>query len=101
MSAFRSSSKRRATRFAVFAFVASMVAGGASAQLSDEVFFEEVPPVLTASRLAQSQADVPGAVTVFDRKTLARLGARDLADVLRFVPGYMVSGYNGAHPRGL
>ncbi len=69
-----------------------------SSELSEGVFFDEMPVVLTVSRLAQPLSDVPGAVTVLDRETIRRSGARTLADVLRLVPGYVVSGYNGANP---
>ncbi len=65
---------------------------------SEEDFFASVPEVLTVTRLSQSLADTPGSVTVIDRETIARSGARDLADVLRLVPGYLVSGWNGANP---
>ncbi len=68
--------------------------------LTEDDFFEAVPVVLTVSRLAQSLHDTPGAVTVLDREAIRRSGARDLADVLRLVPGYVVSGYNGAHQIG-
>ena len=66
--------------------------------LSEDGFFEEVPVVLTATRLQQSLHDVPGAMTVLDRDTIRRSGARDVADLLRLVPGYMVGGFNGANP---
>ena len=70
------------------------------ATVDEADFFSEVPVALTVSRLAQPLADTPAAVTILDRETIARLGLRDLADVLRLVPGYMVSGYNGANPVG-
>ncbi|KJS68094.1 MAG: hypothetical protein JM57_11580 [Comamonadaceae bacterium BICA1-1] len=61
-------------------------------------FFDYTPPqVLSVTRLAQSLADTPGAVTVLDRQTLRRSGARTLTEALRLVPGYMVAGYNGAN----
>jgi iron complex outermembrane recepter protein len=66
--------------------------------LTEADYFEELPVVLTVSRLAQSIGDTPGAVTVIDRDTIRRSGARDLSELLRLVPGYMVSGFNGANP---
>lgn len=57
-----------------------------------------MPIVLTASRLKQPLNEAPGAMTVIDRKTILMTGARTLADVLRLVPGYMASGWNGANP---
>jgi len=60
--------------------------------------FANVPIVLTASRLKQPLNEAPGAMTVIDRKTILMSGGRTLADVLRLVPGYMASGWNGANP---
>lgn len=68
--------------------------------LSEEDFFAPVPVVLTVSRLAQSLHDTPGAVTVLDRDTIRSSGARDMTDLLRLVPGYVVSGFNGANLLG-
>lgn len=70
----------------------------AETALTEDDFFDPVPVVLTATRLAQPLSDTPGAVTVIDRDTIRRSGARTLAGVLRLVPGYIVSGYNGANP---
>lgn len=74
------------------------VAMSRSAELSEQDYFAELPIVLTVSRLAQPLNETPGAVTVIERETILRSGARELTDVLRLVPGYLVSGYNGANP---
>ena len=74
-------------------------AGVARAEPEDEAgYFEAIPTVLTVSRLEQPLPDVPGAVTVLDRATIRRSGARDVAELLRLVPGYLVSGATGATP---
>lgn len=78
-------------------FMTHAVAGTAT-ELSENDYFSELPTVLTVSRLAQPLNETPGAVTVIERETIRRSGARELADVLRLVPGYLVSGYNGANP---
>lgn len=67
-------------------------------ELTEQDYFSELPVALTVSRLAQPLSETPGAVTIIDRKTLRRSGARELADVLRLVPGYLVGGWNGANP---
>jgi iron complex outermembrane receptor protein len=74
--------------------------GGAAhaADLSEQNYFSELPEVLTVTRLAQPLSETPGAVTILDRETIRRSGARELADVLRLVPGYLVAGWNGANP---
>lgn len=73
----------------------------AAVPLSEQDFFSELPVVLTVSRLAQPQSETPGAVTVIDRETIRRSGAREVVDVLRLVPGYLVSGWNGANPNAV
>jgi iron complex outermembrane receptor protein len=60
--------------------------------LSEQDYLEpQLPVVLTVSRLPQRLDEVPGAVTVIDRETIRASGARDVADLLRLVPGFFVS----------
>ena len=49
-----------------------------------------VPVVLTATRLQQHQADVPASVTILDEDFIKQVGAQNLAELLRYVPGMMV-----------
>lgn len=67
----------------------------AIAQITDAVsekdFFEDMPVVLSVSRLPQRLDETPGAVTVLDRDFIRRTGARDVADLLRLVPGFQTS----------
>lgn len=94
--------KRAAIGNLSFALALWSAADGAMAQsavaLSERDYFDELPVVLSVSRLAQPLNETPGAVTVIDRETLSRIGARDIYDVLRLVPGFLVSGWNGASP---
>lgn len=62
----------------------------AGAQGSDP-FFDEIPLVLTASRLAQSPMDAPAPVTVIDRDMIAASGFTKIHDLLRLVPGFLVA----------
>jgi len=81
------------------AWLLAMTCAGAAASESTELdYFAELPTVLTVTRLAQPLDETPGAVTLIDRATLRRSGARELADVLRLAPGYLAGGYNGANP---
>ncbi|WP_323001849.1 TonB-dependent receptor plug domain-containing protein [Denitromonas sp.] len=57
---------------------------------SENAYFEQLPVVLTASRLPQSLQDAPGAITVIERPLIERSGYRDLARLLRLVPGMHV-----------
>ncbi len=71
------------------------MAGGAVAQTSDGIsekdYLAEVPVVLSVSRLPQRLDETPGSVTIIDRQMIRMSGARDVADLLRFVPGFRVS----------
>jgi len=51
--------------------------------------------VLTATRLKQSAAAVPGSMTVIDSELIKASGARDIAELLRLVPGMMVGYTSG------
>lgn len=56
----------------------------------------ELPSVLSATRLKQSPAEVPGSMTVIDRDLIRASGARDIPEILRLVPGMKV-GYLFGH----
>jgi iron complex outermembrane receptor protein len=58
---------------------------------SEDMYLEEVPVVLTASRLSQPVDEAPVAVTVIDRDMIRKSGAWDLSEVFRLVPGMFVS----------
>lgn len=62
-----------------------------SASLSEQDFLAEMPIVLSVSRLPQRLDDTPGAVTIIDRDFIRLSGARDVADLLRLVPGFQTS----------
>jgi len=50
----------------------------------------ELPTVLSATRLKQAPAEVPGSMTVLDRQLIRATGARDIPEILRLVPGMMI-----------
>ena len=76
---------------AIFSASATGRAPGSDAPLSEDDYFSDLPVVLSASRLPQSLRDAPGSMTILDRETIKRTGARDLADLLRWVPGFQVA----------
>jgi iron complex outermembrane receptor protein len=49
-----------------------------------------LPEVLTATRLHQAPAAVPGSISVIDRQLIQASGARELTELLRLVPGMLV-----------
>lgn len=57
----------------------------------EDYFLDQVPVVLSATRLAQPQYEAPVAVTVIDRVTIEASGALDIPDLLRLVPGFQVA----------
>ncbi len=63
-----------------------------------DFFFDDIPIVLTASRLAQSPLDAPAAVTVIDREMIAASGFTEIHDLLRLVPGFLVAQWAGGSP---
>lgn len=65
--------------------------GAAASALSERDFLAEMPIVLSVSRLAQRLDETPGAMTIFDRNFIRMIGARDLVDVLRLVPGFQTT----------
>ncbi len=59
--------------------------------VSEKDFLADMPVVLSVSRLPQRLDETPGAVTILDRNTIRLSGARDVADLLRLVPGFRIS----------
>lgn len=59
--------------------------------VSEADFLNDMPTVISVSRLRQRLDETPGAVTILDRDTIRRSGARDVADLMRLVPGFQVS----------
>jgi len=57
---------------------------------SEDAYLQELPVVLTASRLAQRQSEAPNAITVIDRKMIDASGFRTIPELLRLVPGMYV-----------
>jgi iron complex outermembrane receptor protein len=59
--------------------------------VSEGDFLNDMPMVLSVSRLSQRLDEAPGAVTVIDREMIRLSGARDVAELLRWVPGFQVT----------
>lgn len=65
---------------------------------TEEDFFQELPVVLSGSRLKQTVAQSPVAVTVIDRQMIETSGAREIPELLRLVPGFIVGHKSGNDP---
>ncbi len=77
----------------VFALAGCLQQAFAQADIpgSERDYLDDVPVVLSVSRLAQRLDETPAAVTVLDRAAILSTGVRDVADLLRYVPGFRVS----------
>ncbi len=65
-------------------------------QISEHYFFDEVPVVLSATRLSQPLGDIPAAITIIDKEMIRASGAMEIPDLLRLVPGFHVARHHGA-----
>ncbi len=59
--------------------------------LTEADFYDDLPVVLSVSRLSQPLNEAPAAVTVIDADMIRASGFRDIPDLLRLVPGFSVA----------
>lgn len=64
--------------------------------MSEEDFWNDVPMVMSATRMSQSANQTPVAVTIIDRRIIDASGAREIPELFRLVPGFIV-GYHDGH----
>jgi len=65
---------------------------------SESMYFEEMPVIISATRLSQPLNESPVSTTVIDRQMIDASGAQTIADILRLVPGFTVGYLNGNRP---
>lgn len=75
----------------LFAITSASLGWSQTSAVSERDYLGDVPVVLSVSRLAQPLDEAPGAVTVLDRDFIRMSGARDVADLLRMVPGFQTT----------
>lgn len=82
-------------RISLVPLLGTLATGAASAE---DLFLgaTALPEVLTATRLQQAPAAVPGSVSVLDRALIRASGARSLPELLRLVPGMLVVPQSGS-----
>lgn len=68
------------------------------ATLTEAQFLEDLPRVLTASRIAQSPLDAPAPVTIIDGEMIRASGFSEIHDVFRLVPGFLVAEWPEGSP---
>jgi iron complex outermembrane receptor protein len=67
-------------------------------QFPDDSYFQDLPVVLTASRLRQPLSDAPSPMTVIDREMIKASGFRTVPELMRLVPGMYVGYVDGNTP---
>lgn len=70
----------------------------ADPQEKTDLFDEELPTVLSATRLKQPQSETPASVTIIDRELIEASGARNIVEALRLVPGMNIGYVSGNTP---
>lgn len=65
---------------------------------SEEMYLEDMPIVISATKLAQPINESPVTTTIIDREMIDASGAQTIADLLRLVPGFTVGYMSGANP---
>jgi len=66
--------------------------------ISESDFLDDLPVILSATRLSQPLKDAPQAMTVIKQDLIQASGAQTIADVLRLVPGFQVGQVTGSVP---
>ncbi|MEW6102414.1 MAG: TonB-dependent receptor [bacterium] len=56
----------------------------------EELLFREIPLVVTAAKKEQLATEAPAIVTVITEEEIKKMGARNLLDVLKTVPGFNI-----------
>ena len=75
-------------------------------EVQEDYYFNEVPTVLSVTRLKQAQSETPASVTIIDQEMIRASGATNIPDLIRLVPGFQVAYAVGkratvtAHGRG-
>jgi iron complex outermembrane receptor protein len=72
--------------------MAAASAASAQVELEDEdIFFQEIPSVYSASKYVQKLTDAPASVTVVTAEEIETYGHRTLGEILGSLPGFYVS----------
>lgn len=76
---------------ALFLSGALAAVGPVRAEVTESAFLDELPVVLSVSRMSQPKNEAPAAVTIIDQEMIRASGFRDIPDLLRLVPGFSVA----------
>jgi len=89
--------KNKTSRISPLLFLLICLASTAFANEVDDLSFfnEEIPVVLSATRLAQPQTEAPATITLIDRQMIKLSGAKEIPELFRLVPGMHVNYFRG------
>ena len=64
--------------------------------ISESDFLDDLPVILSATRLSQPLKDVPQAMTIINQDLIRASGAQTIPDILKLVPGFQVAQVTGS-----
>lgn len=82
----------------LFALPAESAENTAATATAEDYYFQDMPVVLTASRLSQPLSEAPSSMTVIDRDMIKASGFRTVPELLRLVPGMYVGFADANNP---
>lgn len=92
-------STRNRVPAALILIVGLTASGSPKAEPGDEThFFTDIPVGVTVSRMMQPASQSGASMTVIDQDMIRASGATEIADLLRLVPGFQVSGATISSP---
>ena len=71
---------------------------GLNVASAEDYYLQDMPVVLTASRLSQPLSEAPSAMTVIDREMIKASGFRTVPELMQLVPGMYVGYVDGNTP---
>lgn len=88
----------RSARLALSLCCLSSAVQVSNAQDDAGLFDDDVPIVLSASRLIQPVASSPASITIIDAEMIRLSGARTIVDILHLVPGFQIGRLVNGNP---
>lgn len=79
----------------VFGPFAAAQTDSVESSYSESPYFDNLPIVLTVTRMPQPQNEAPAAITVIDAELIRATGYRDIGRLMRLVPGMQVAQEGG------
>ncbi len=90
--------RNRASTGAAWLVLGTLALPASAQELAEEGFFGDLPVVLSAARIAQTTVESPVSFSVLDEEAIRAIGARDVAELFRQLPGFQVGYFVGNKP---